>query len=200
MKLLVVLNVHEVIIVAVGVEEFHLHFVDGDSLDGIARAESVLEHGAGAKVTQFGLDEGAQVSRSAVFHAEHRVQLIVMLYDHAGTHLCGWNRHSCNSSFPGRTAGRKSSHHARLPRVGSPARKSAARGNQTLDFTRGPARLGSGSVSGCQFPDCRLIRVWPFLGRAGPSSRLSEMLVAPTGHEGPLSYADGGVREKSETA
>src|ERR1019366_9633080 len=109
MQLLVILNVHEVIIVAVGVEELHLHFVDGDPFDGIAGAESVLEHGSSTEVAQFGLDEGAQVSRGAVFHAEHRVQLIVMLDDHAGTHLCGWNRHSCNSSFPGRAAGRKSS-------------------------------------------------------------------------------------------
>ncbi len=97
MQLLVILGVHEVVVVAVGVEELHLHFVHGDLLDGIAGAEAVLEHGAGAQVAQLGLDEGAQVAGGAVLHAEHRMQIVVVLDDHAGTHLCGWNRHADNS-------------------------------------------------------------------------------------------------------
>ena len=53
----------------------------------------MLEHGAGAEVAQFGLDEGAQVAGGAVFDLEDQVQLVVVLDDHAGTHLGGGNRH-----------------------------------------------------------------------------------------------------------
>ena len=53
----------------------------------------MLEHGTGAQIAQLRLDKRAQVPRRAVLHAEHRVQLIVVLDDHAGTHLCGGDRH-----------------------------------------------------------------------------------------------------------
>jgi hypothetical protein len=51
----------------------------------------VLEHGSGAQVAQLGLDESAKIAWGAVLDAEHRVQIIIVLDDHAGTHLCGWN-------------------------------------------------------------------------------------------------------------
>ena len=85
MQLLVVLGVHEVVVVAVGVEKLHLHFVDGDLLDGIAGAEAVLEHGAGAQIAQLGLDERPQVAGGAMLDAEDRVQIVVVLDDHART-------------------------------------------------------------------------------------------------------------------
>src|ERR1035437_6491623 len=53
----------------------------------------MLKHGAGAQVAQFGLDKSAQVARGTVFDAEHGMQVIVVLDDHAGTELGRWNRH-----------------------------------------------------------------------------------------------------------
>ena len=53
----------------------------------------MLEHGAGPQVAQFGLDEGAQVAGRAVLHLEDQMQLVVVLDDHARTHLSGGNRH-----------------------------------------------------------------------------------------------------------
>jgi hypothetical protein len=57
--------------------------VHSDLLDGIAGAEAVLKHGAGAQVPQFGLDKRAQIARGAVLDAEYRVQIVVVLDDHA---------------------------------------------------------------------------------------------------------------------
>ena len=91
--LLVVHRIHEVVVVAVGVEELHGDFVDDHFFDGVGGAEAVLEHGAGADVAQLGLDEGAQVAGRAVLDLEDQVQLVVVLDDHAGTHLSGGNRH-----------------------------------------------------------------------------------------------------------
>ena len=54
----------------------------------------MLEHGAGAQVAQLGLDEGAQVAGGPVLHAEDGVQIVVVLDDHARTHLGGGNRHN----------------------------------------------------------------------------------------------------------
>ena len=53
----------------------------------------MLEHGAGAKIAQFGLDEGPQIAGSPVLDAEYGVQIIVVLDDHAGAQLCGRDRH-----------------------------------------------------------------------------------------------------------
>jgi hypothetical protein len=44
-------------------------------------------------VRRLGLDEGAQVAGGAVLDCKDRVQLIVELDDHAGTHLGGGHRH-----------------------------------------------------------------------------------------------------------
>src|SRR5579863_108903 len=91
--LLEVGGVHEVVAIAVGVQEFHLLLVDVDFLDGIRRAEAVLEHGAGAQIAQFGLNEGAQVAGSTVLDAKNGMQIIVMLDDHAGAKLGRRNSH-----------------------------------------------------------------------------------------------------------
>src|SRR5579863_383726 len=96
--LLVVGRVHEVVAVAVSVEELHVDFVHGDLLDGIGRTETVLEHGAGAQVAQLGLDEGAQVAGRTVFDGKYGVQIIVVPDDHAGTHLGGRDRHRLKTS------------------------------------------------------------------------------------------------------
>jgi hypothetical protein len=53
----------------------------------------MLEHGAGTQVAELGLDESTQVARSAVLNAEHGMQIIVVLDDHAGAHLGRRNRH-----------------------------------------------------------------------------------------------------------
>ena len=53
----------------------------------------MLEHGARLEVAQLGLDKRTQVARRAVLHGKDRVQLVVVLDDHAGTHLGGGNRH-----------------------------------------------------------------------------------------------------------
>src|SRR4029077_5138636 len=84
------------VVVPVAVEEFHVDFVDSDLLDGVGRAKTVLEHGAGAQVAQLGLDEGAQVARRTVLDAEHGMQIVVVLDDHAGTELGGRNRHAAD--------------------------------------------------------------------------------------------------------
>src|SRR5580698_5893279 len=57
----------------------------------------MLEHGAGTQIAELGLDERAQVSRGPMLNGEDRVQLVVVLDDHARTHLCGGNRHKKNS-------------------------------------------------------------------------------------------------------
>jgi hypothetical protein len=72
-RLLVILSVHEAIAVAILIEKFHGNFVHCDLLNGIAGAEAMLKHGVGADVAQLGLDEGAQVSRRAVFHGEDQM-------------------------------------------------------------------------------------------------------------------------------
>ena len=96
MGLLVGLGIHEVEIVAVAIEKLHINFIDDDLVDWVGRAKTVLEHRAGAQVAQLGLDKRAQIARSTVLNAEHRVQIIVVLDDHARTQLCGWNRHAKN--------------------------------------------------------------------------------------------------------
>ncbi len=53
----------------------------------------MLEHRAGLKIAQFGLDEGAQVAGSAVLNLKDQMQLVVVLDNHARTHLSGGNRH-----------------------------------------------------------------------------------------------------------
>src|SRR5713101_941226 len=53
----------------------------------------MLEHGAGAQVAELGLDESAQVAGSTVLDAEHGMQIIVVLDDHAGAELGRRNRH-----------------------------------------------------------------------------------------------------------
>ncbi len=68
-------------------------FVDHDALNRVGRAKAVLEHGARFQVAQLGLDKGAQIARGAVLHFEDKVQLVVVLDDHARTHLSGGNRH-----------------------------------------------------------------------------------------------------------
>ena len=97
--LLEVLRVHEVVIVAVGVEELHEDFVDDHLLNGVGGAEAVLEHGAGLQVAQLGLDEGAKIAGRAVLDLEDRVQLVIVFDDHARTKLSGGNRHKWCSSL-----------------------------------------------------------------------------------------------------
>src|SRR5581483_8906091 len=99
MQLLVIFGVHEVIIVAVGVQKLHLHFVNHDLLDRVAGTEPVLKHSSGAQVPQFSLDECAKVAGGAVFHTEYRMQVVIVLNDHAGTQLGGWNRHASNAPY-----------------------------------------------------------------------------------------------------
>src|SRR5205814_1120956 len=82
--------------------EFHVDLIYVDLLDGVGRAEAVLEHGAGAQVAELGLNEGAQVTRGAVLHFEDGVQLPVVLDDHARTHLGCWDRHASNSPWGNR--------------------------------------------------------------------------------------------------
>ena len=99
MRLLVVFRVHEVVVITVAVEELHVLFIDVHLLDGIGGTETVLKHGSGAKVAQFRLYKGTQISWRAVLYAEHGMQIIVVLDDHAGTELGGWNRH-CSFTSP----------------------------------------------------------------------------------------------------
>ena len=87
------LLVHEVVVVAIVVEELHLHFVDDDAIDGIGRTEALDEHGAGADVAQLGLDEGAEVARRAVLDGEDQVKVVLVLDNHARAHLRCGNRH-----------------------------------------------------------------------------------------------------------
>src|SRR5579872_1323457 len=98
MRLFVSLSVHEIEIVAILVEELHGDFIHVDSFNCVAGAEAVLKHGAGADVPQLGLDEGPQVPWGAVLDTEDQVQVVVVLNDHARTHLGCWNSHGLKSS------------------------------------------------------------------------------------------------------
>ena len=93
MYLLIVFSVHEAISVVVAVQVLHLDFIYIDSFNGIAGAVTVLKHRVRAQVAQLGLNKCPQVAWRAVFHTEHRVQVIIMFDDHAGTKLGGWNGH-----------------------------------------------------------------------------------------------------------
>ncbi len=42
---------------------------------------------------ELGLDEGAEIAGRAVLDGEDKMQIVLELDDHAGTHLCGGNRH-----------------------------------------------------------------------------------------------------------
>src|SRR5438270_13236722 len=97
MELLEILCVHEVIVGAVRIKKFHGLLINIDPVDGIGGAEAVLEHGAGAQIAQLGLDECAQIARSAVLNAEDGMKVVVVLDDHAWTHLCCWNCHYSSS-------------------------------------------------------------------------------------------------------
>src|SRR5271170_7035306 len=57
----------------------------------------MLEHCAGAQVAQLGLDEGAEVAGGAVLDGKDGVEFVVVLNDHARTHLGGGNRHGKDS-------------------------------------------------------------------------------------------------------
>jgi hypothetical protein len=107
--LLEVNGVHEVVVVAVVVEELHVDFVDDNLLDGVGGAEALFEHGSGLEVAQLGLDEGAEVAGGAVLDFEDQVQLVFVFDDHAGTKMCGGNRHKSGSSLLGAPLGRMKS-------------------------------------------------------------------------------------------
>jgi hypothetical protein len=47
----------------------------------------VLENGARAQVTEFGLNKGAQVTRRAVLNAKNGAQVVFVLDNHARAHL-----------------------------------------------------------------------------------------------------------------
>ena len=98
MDLFVVLGIHEAVVVAILVEEFHGDLIHVDLLDRVAGAKAMLEHGAGANIAQFGLNEGPQVAGSTVLHAEDQMQVVVVFNDHPRTHLGCWNCHELKSS------------------------------------------------------------------------------------------------------
>src|SRR5271154_686108 len=133
MSLLEVGSVHEVIAVAVSVQEFHLLLVHIDLFNRIRRAETMLEHGAGTQVAQFGLDEGAQIARRAVLHAEDRMQIIVVLDDHAGAKLGGRDSHCGMNLLYG----------LRLAGGSGRATFSARHWARNLYFTRGWGKMGN---------------------------------------------------------
>src|SRR4029077_13192715 len=141
-SLLVVFRVHEVVVVAVVVEVLHVFLVHVDLLDRVGRAEAVLEHGSGAQVAELGLNEGAQVAGRAVLDAEHGVQIIVVLDDHAGAKLGGRNRHATDNLLN------------KLRSMGPANRGQATcrrtRGSNTLVYTelaiRPSVRHGSGEI------------------------------------------------------
>ena len=93
MNLLVILSVHETVVAAVCVKEFHVNLVNVNSVDGVGGTEAVLEHGSGAQIAQLRLNERAQIAWRAVLDAEDRVQVIIVLDTHARTELGRWNRH-----------------------------------------------------------------------------------------------------------
>src|SRR5579859_7068983 len=100
MKLLVIFHVHEVITVAILIEELHGDFVHRDLFNGITGAETMLEHRPGADIAQLGLNECPQIAGRAVFHGKDQVQVIIVLNDHAWTHLCCWNCHESGPFSP----------------------------------------------------------------------------------------------------
>ena len=85
------LGVHEIEVLAVVVQIFHLVLLERGLFDLVFGAEAVLDHGAGAELAHLYLDEAAQVARCAVLHLENGIQLAVPLDHHAGTHLCCCN-------------------------------------------------------------------------------------------------------------
>jgi len=93
-RLLVTLGVHKVVVITVIVEILHLHFVHIDLFQRVGGTETVLEHGAGPYIPQLGLNEGTQVARGTVRNAKNRVQIVVVLDNHARTQLGCWYCHA----------------------------------------------------------------------------------------------------------
>src|SRR5262245_57832088 len=91
MNLLIGLCVHEVVISAILVKEFHLLFVERDLFHHVDRAKSKFFHGTALQISDLGLHKTAQVSGSFVRSREHRIELSVLLDDHASSEAGCWN-------------------------------------------------------------------------------------------------------------
>jgi len=87
-------GVHEIVVLAVVVQIFHLLFIEGGALDAVFRREAMFGHGPTAQAAHFHLHETAQVAGSAVLHFENGIEFVVELDDHARTELCRCD-HGC---------------------------------------------------------------------------------------------------------
>jgi hypothetical protein len=70
-----------------------LDFVNIDFFYGIGRTKTMFKHGASAQIAQLCLNESAQIAGCPVFHAEHGMEIIVVLDDHARAKLGRGNGH-----------------------------------------------------------------------------------------------------------
>src|SRR5438045_1965828 len=91
MHLLVVLRVHEMEIVALAVEILEFHFVKDGAVHKFFRAKSIIDDRAALEIFHARLHGAALIARSAMVHAENREKLALVLDDHAGTKLCGFD-------------------------------------------------------------------------------------------------------------
>jgi hypothetical protein len=81
------LGIHEIVVLAVVVQIFHLLLIQRGAFHAVLGREPMLGHGAAAQAAHFNLHEAAQVAGSAVLHFEDGVEFLVELDYHARTEL-----------------------------------------------------------------------------------------------------------------
>ena len=78
-------------IVALVVEVFEFHFIENRAVDEFFGAEPVINHDAAPEIFHARLHRAALVAGSTVIDAENGEKLALVLNDHAGAELCGFN-------------------------------------------------------------------------------------------------------------
>ena len=73
------------------IEVLELDLVEKGALDELLRAEPVVDDGPGAEILHTRLHRAALVAGRAVFGAEDREKLALVLDHHAGAELCGFD-------------------------------------------------------------------------------------------------------------
>jgi hypothetical protein len=91
MHLLIGFRVHEMKIVAFVIEIFEFDFVENRAVDKLFGAEAIVNHRAILKIFHARLHGAAFVAGSAVVDAKNREKLALVLDDHAGAKLCGFD-------------------------------------------------------------------------------------------------------------
>ena len=89
------LVVHEVVHVAVTVEELHLRLVEDGPLHHVDRSEAVLADRTVLQVADLGLNQPAQVAGGLVLGLDHTPQVVVVLDAHPALELGRLDHRPC---------------------------------------------------------------------------------------------------------